>query len=81
MSSEERDELINFILQSQSNAAQWREEHESNMRDFEKRMRETEKKDEEFRSELRELAVITRGLVEIARRHDPRLDLLEGLSG
>jgi hypothetical protein len=59
MSPEERDELMDFILQSQSNAT--------------KRM-------DEFRADLQILAAISHDLVEVARRHDHRLDDLEDLN-
>ncbi len=66
MSPEERDELMEFILQSQSNAA--------------KRHQEAMKRMDEFGVELKTLASVSRDLMEVARRHSHRLDDLEGLN-
>jgi hypothetical protein len=66
MTPEQRDELMAFILQSQSTAA---EEHRNAMA----RM-------DQFDLELRALLAVSHDLVEGARRHDRRLDDLEGLN-
>ena len=66
MSPEERDDLMHFILESQSNAA---EEHRKAMERMKK-----------FDKQLQRLAALCHDLVETARRHDRRLDNLEGLN-
>ncbi len=66
MSPEERDELMEFILQSQSNAAQ---RHQEAMKEL-----------AEQKKQLGVLATITHNMVKVARSHSRRLDRLEGLS-
>jgi len=73
MSPEERDELINFILQSQSNAA---EEHRQAM----ERMAEFAKEQDRHTAQIQALASVSRDLVEIARIHGRRLDRLDNLN-
>lgn len=66
MSPEQRDEIIEFIRQSQSNAAA---EHQAAM----KRMAE-------FDVELKALVAVSHNLVEVARFHSRRLDRLDNLN-
>jgi len=73
MSPEERDELIHFILQSQSNAAR---RHEEAMEE----LREHARKIEANTDQINGLAAISRDLVEVARRHPARLDRLDGIN-
>ena len=73
MSPEERDELMNFILQSQSAAA---EEH----RDAMKRMAEFAKEQRRHSEQIEALASASRDLVEVARIHARRLDRLDNLN-
>jgi len=70
MSPEERDELINFILQSQSTAA---EEHRQAM----ERMAEFAKEQDKHTAQIQALAAVSRDVVEIARIHSRRLDRLD----
>ena len=70
MSPEERDELINFILQSQSTAA---EEHRQAM----ERMAEFANEQDKHTAQIQALAAVSRDLVEIARIHARRLDRLD----
>ena len=73
MSPEERDELIEFILQSQSNAALRHQEAMSRMDGLDQQMKENT-------IQVQALAAISRDLVEIARRHSNRLDRLDNLN-
>jgi len=73
MSPEERDKLMNFILQSQSTAA---EEH----RDAMKRMAEFAKEQRRHSEQIEALASASRDLVEVARIHARRLDRLDNLN-
>ena len=73
MSPEERDELINFILQSQSNAAA---EHRHAM----ERMVEFAKEQDRHTAQIQALAAVSRDLVEIARIHGRRPDRLDDLN-
>jgi hypothetical protein len=66
MSPKERYEIIEFLLQSQSNAAERHQEAMNRM--------------DEFSHELAALAAITRDLVEVARLHSKRLDRLDNLN-
>ena len=70
MSPEERDELINFILQSQSTAA---EEHRQAM----ERMAEFAKEQDKHTAQIQALAAVSRDVGEIARIHSRRLDRLD----
>jgi hypothetical protein len=73
MSPEERDELIHFILQSQSNAA---EEHRQAM----ERMAEFAKEQDKHTAQIQALAAVSRDLVEVARIHARRLDRLDNIT-
>jgi len=73
MSPEERDELINFILQSQSNAA---EEHRKAM----VRMAEFAREQDKHTAQIQALAAASHDLLEIARIHARRLDRLDSLN-
>ncbi len=73
MSPEERDELMQFILESQSNAAQRHQEAMKRLEDDEVKLRETA-------AYIGTVAKLTHELVETARIHSRRLDRLEGLS-
>ena len=70
MSPEERDELINFILQSHSTAA---EEHRQAM----ERMAEFAKEQDKHPAQIQALAAVSRDVGEIARIHSRRLDRLD----
>ena len=73
MSPEERDELMEFILQIQSNAAV---RHQEAM----VRMAELEKELKEHTVQIQTLAAVSRDLVETARLHSNRLDRLDNLN-
>ena len=66
MSPDEREELIDFILQSQANTADKLEVLTADHK--------------VLTADVSALASICQGLVEVARRHDRRLDGLEGLN-
>jgi len=66
MSAEERDEIIEFLLQRQSNSAERHQEAMNRMEQFDK--------------ELAALAAITRDVVEVARLHSKRLDRFDDLN-
>lgn len=70
MSPEKRDELMQFILQSQSNAAQRHEEAMVELNAHSAQLKE-------HTSQLQALAALGRDLVETARRHYQRLDRLD----
>jgi hypothetical protein len=84
MSPEERDEIMEFILQSQSNAAERHREAMNRMEEFqkesEKHHQEAMSRMSEFDKELAALAAISRDLVEVARLHSKRLDRLDNLN-
>ena len=73
MSPEERDELMEFILQSQANAALRHQDAMSRMDEFDKQMKENT-------VQIQALAAVSRDLVEIVRRHSSRLDRLDNLN-
>jgi len=73
MSPEKRDELINFILQSQSTAA---EEHRQAM----ERMAAFAKEQDKHTAQIQALTAVSRDLVEIARIRGRRLDRLDNLN-
>ena len=73
MSPGERNELMEFILQSQSNAALRHQEAMSRMDEFDKQMKENT-------VQIQALAAVSRDLVEIVRRHSSRLDRLDNLN-
>jgi len=80
MSPEERDKLMNFILQSQSTAA---EEHRDAMKRMAEFAKEQRRHSEQFKAvsaEIRALASVSRDLVEVARIHARRLDRLDNLN-
>ncbi len=87
MSPEERDELIQFILQSQSNAAvrheeamQWHEEATQRHEEAMKQLAEHASQLKEQTAQIETLAKVSHDLVEIARRHSQRLDRLDNLN-
>ncbi len=94
MSPEERDELINFILQSQSNAAEEHraamEEHRKSMeahrtamqehRAALKRLGKVEKQSDRNTTQIQALVKATHDLVIVARIHSRRLDRLDKLN-
>jgi hypothetical protein len=73
MSPEERDELMEFILQSQANAALRHQDAMSRMDEFDKQMKEST-------VQIQALAAVSRDHVEIVRRHSSRLDRLDDLN-
>ena len=73
MSNEERHELMQFILESQSNAAQRHQEAMKRQEDDKVELRKTG-------AYIETVAKMTHELVEVARMHSRRLDRLEGLS-
>lgn len=80
MSPEERDELIQFILQSQSNAA---ERHDEMMKDIEESRAELKEHTAELKEhtvQIQALASVSRDLLEVARLHARRLDLPDNLN-
>ena len=81
MSPEERDELMQFILQSQSDAAEHHREMMEEHRELTKKQREMTEQQRETSTEVQTLAAACRDLVEVARIHSRRLDRLEGLNG
>jgi methyl-accepting chemotaxis protein len=94
MSPEERDELMQFILQSQSSAAERHRDAMQELHEFglelkeqTKQLKEQTKQLEQHTKQLEQhtqqidgLAAISRDLVEVARLHSRRLDRLEGLT-
>jgi len=80
MTPEERDELMEFILQSQSNAAV---RHEEAMKEIEEFRKDSRKHDEQLMeqaNQLQTLASVSRDLLEVARLHAARLDRLDKLN-
>jgi hypothetical protein len=87
MSPEERDDLMNFILQSQSNAAQEHRKAMERMAEFEKdqknqsdQIKAVSADLKAVSAEIQALASVSRDLVEVARIHARRLDRLENLN-
>ena len=87
MSPQERDELMEFILQSQSNAAETNREmsetHRKIMEEHREIMGEHRgimKGLQQNTTQIEALVVASHDLVEVARIHSRRLDRLEGLS-
>ena len=86
MSPEERDELMNFILQSQSAAA---EEHRAAMTRLEKldlemkehtsQMKEYSAQLDKHTEQIHTLASVCHDFLEVSRIHARRLDRLDGL--
>jgi len=77
MSSEERDDLMNFILQSQSTAA---EEHRKAMKRMDRFEKEQNKQSDQIKAmsaEIQALASVSSDLLKVARIHARRLDRLE----
>ena len=77
MSPEEREDLINFILQSQSNAA---EEHRKAMERMDRFEKEQKNQSDQIRAvsaEIQALALVSADLLKVARIHASRLDRLE----
>jgi hypothetical protein len=71
---------MQFILQSQSNAAA---RHEEAMKEFEEFRKGQQKHDRQLKKQsiqLRKLAQVSHDLVEVARLHSARLDRLDGLN-
>ena len=80
MSPEERDDLINLILQSQSNAA---EEHRKAMERMDRFEKEQNKQSDQIKAmsvEIQALASVSSDLLKVARIHARRLDRLENLN-
>jgi hypothetical protein len=73
MSPEERDDLMQFILECQSSAAREHREIRKDNRELKARQLETMK-------EIETLAAASRDLLKVAQIHSRRLDRLEGLN-
>jgi len=80
MSPEERDELIDFILQSQANAADRHLQLADNVEKLADTTGKLADKVDMLADKVNTLAGTVQGLVEVARIHSRRLDRLEGLS-
>jgi hypothetical protein len=80
MSPEERDELMQFILQSQSTAAARNEEAAARHEEAMKELKEHTAELKEHTAQIQLLASVSHDLVEIARRHSQRLDRLDNLN-
>ena len=79
MSPEER-EMMQFILQSQSDAA---EEHRKAMKRMDRMDAHLDRMDKQLdkqSADIQALARISRDLVEVERRHSKRLDRLDKLN-
>ena len=77
MSPEERDDLINFILQSQSNAAEEHRKAMERMARFEKEQKKQSDQIMAVSAEIQALASVSADLLKVARIHARRLDRLE----
>ena len=80
MSPEERDGLIQFILQSQSNAAALHEEAMHELKEHSAQLKEHSSQLREQSSQIQALGMVSHDLVEVARRHSQRLDPLDHLN-
>jgi hypothetical protein len=80
MSPEERDELMQFILQSQSTAAARHEEAAARHQEAMQELNAHTAQLREQTSQIQLLASVSHDLVEIARRHSQRLDRLDNLN-
>ena len=80
MSPEERDELMQFILESQSNAARERRDAAKERREMAQDHREFRKELKETRADIKALAALSRDLLKVEQIHSRRLDRLEGLT-
>jgi hypothetical protein len=77
MSPEERADLMEFILQSQSSAAVRHQEAMKQMDEFGIELREHTAQLRQHTAEIQVLASVSRDLLEVSRIHSRRLDQLE----
>lgn len=79
MSPEDR-EMMQFILQCQSEAAADNREAKERLRRMDEHQEENRRQQERTSADIQSLLVLTHDLVEVARLHSRRLDRLDGLS-